>query len=91
MKSERRQVGIALPEWWMQFDTKFSPRMLGRIAWIGVIAGGGASLVARHFHSPVLGWTALVLIGAGFVAMCWIGGCALQDLRADQKDDTEAK
>lgn len=65
--------------------------MLGLIAWIGVIAGGGASLLANLLHAPIFGWAGLVLIGIAFVAMCWLGGYALQDLRADQKDDTEAK
>ncbi len=75
----------------MSFGPKLSPRMLGRITWIGIIAGGGASLFANLLHLPILGWAGLVLIGAGFVAMCWLGGYVLQDLRADQKDDTEAK
>lgn len=75
----------------MSFDPKISPRTLGRIAWIGVIAGGGASLLANLLRSSILGSAGLVLIGVGFVAMCWLDGYALQDLRADQKDDTETK
>jgi hypothetical protein len=46
---------------------------------------------ANQLHSPILGWAGLILIGVGFIAMCWLGGHALQDLRTDQKDDTEAK
>jgi hypothetical protein len=75
----------------MSFDPKLSPRTLGRIAWIGIIVGGGASLIANQLHSPILGWAGLILIGVAFIAMCWLGGHALQDLRTDQKDDTEAK
>ena len=75
----------------MSFGPNLSPRTLGRIAWIGLIAGGGASLLASALRIPVLGWAGLALMGVGFVAMCWLGVYALQDLRADQKDDTEAK
>jgi multisubunit Na+/H+ antiporter MnhB subunit len=75
----------------MSFGPNLSPRTLGRVAWIGGIVGGGASLVANLLHAPILGWAGLVLIGVGFIAMCWFAGYALRDLRADQKDDTEAK
>ena len=75
----------------MSFGPNLSPRTLGKIAWIGIIAGGGASVLGSLIHSSIVGWAGLVLIGVGFVAMCWLGGHALQDLRAGQKDDTEAK
>jgi multisubunit Na+/H+ antiporter MnhB subunit len=75
----------------MLFDLNLSPRTLGRVAWIWVIVGGGASFLANLLRAPILGWTGLVLIGVGFVAMCWLGGHALRDLRADEKDDTEAR
>jgi hypothetical protein len=75
----------------MSLRSNLSPRTLARIAWLGLIAGGLASLSATFLRVPILGWAGLVLIGVGFVAMCWLGGHALQDLRADQKDDTEAE
>jgi hypothetical protein len=75
----------------MLFDPNLSPRTLGRIAWIGLFAGGGVHLLAGMLRAPILDWAALALIGVGFIAMCWLGGHALQDLRAVQKDDTEAK
>lgn len=64
--------------------------MLGRIAWFGIVAGGVASLLARLIHSSIVGWMGLVLIGVALIAMCWLGAYALEDLRANEKDDTEA-
>ena len=71
--------------------SNLSPRTLSRIAWIGVVGGGSLAVLARLLHLSIIGWIGLGLIAVGFIAMCWLGGYALQDLRPDEKDDTEAK
>jgi len=75
----------------MPLGSNLSAQTLGRIAWMGVVAGGLLAVLGQVLRAPLLGWMALGLIAVAFVAACWLGGYALQDLRADQKDDTEAK
>lgn len=65
--------------------------MLSRIAWIGVVGGGFLAVLARLQSAAVIFWIGLGLIALGFIAMCWLGGHAFEDLRANKKDDTEAK
>lgn len=68
-----------------------NPKLLSKIAWAGLLGGGLSGVAGVIFGQPLFELFGLILIGVGFIAMCWLGGYALQDLRADQKDDTEAK